>query len=237
MSDAPRWRGRDGAQMPTRAQQIAFAGVATVAAAAALLLHRRRRRRRAPPPDAPGLIFTGTGCSSGLPLTGCTLGQEWAPKDCQACRPALRHGRSDPNWRGNVGALRCLRDKDHPHLKLVFSLGGWTKSTYFSGCAKTAAKRAKLVSNAVARMTECFSGAGSTGGGLPKGRSPHATGCSGHAEFGTALLVGDESPWARPCKLALPGNPSRKAVIRWLLECARRDGVPLLRFQLRNTRG
>lgn len=59
---------------------------------------------------------------------------------------------------------------------------------------------------AVARMTECFSGAGSTGGGLPKGRSPHATGCSGHAEFGTALLVGDESPRARPCELALPGD-------------------------------
>merc|ERR1719277_1805047 len=55
---------------------------------------------------------------------------------------------------GNVGALRCLRDADHPHLKLVFSLGGWTRSTYFSGCAKTAAKRSKLVANAVARMTE-----------------------------------------------------------------------------------
>ena len=94
--------------MPSRAQ-IACASVATVAAAAAFLLHHRRRRR-APPPDAPGLIFTGTGCSSGLPLTGCTLGQEWAPKGCQACGPALRHGRSDPNWRGNVGAL--LRFKD-----------------------------------------------------------------------------------------------------------------------------
>ena len=94
--------------MPSR-EQVAIAGVATVAAAAAFLLHHRRRRR-APPPDAPGLIFTGTGCSSGLPLTGCTLGQEWAPKGCQACGPALRNGRSDPNWRGNVGAL--LRFKD-----------------------------------------------------------------------------------------------------------------------------
>ena len=102
--------------MPSRAQ-IACAGVATVAAAAAFLLHHRHRRR-APPPDAPGLIFTGTGCSSGLPLTGCTLGQEWAPKGCQACGPALRHGRSDPNWRGNVGAL--LRFKDAAgRLRLV----------------------------------------------------------------------------------------------------------------------
>ena len=44
--------------MPSREQQVAFAGVAAVAAAAAFLLHRRRRR--APPLDAPGLIFTGT---------------------------------------------------------------------------------------------------------------------------------------------------------------------------------
>jgi phosphoribosyl 1,2-cyclic phosphodiesterase len=103
--------------MPNREQQIAFAGVAAVAAAAAFLLHRRRHRR-APPSDAPGLIFTGTGCSSGLPLTGCTLGQEWAPKDCHACRPALRHGQADPNWRGNVSAL--LRFKDAAgRLRLV----------------------------------------------------------------------------------------------------------------------
>merc|ERR1719262_1529988 len=60
----------------------------------------------------------------------------------------------DCAYGGNVGALRCLRDADHPHLKLVFSLGGWTKSTYFSGCAKTAEKRATLVSAAVARMSE-----------------------------------------------------------------------------------
>ena len=109
---APWWRN-----MPNREQQIAFAGVAAVAAAAAFLLYRRRHRR-APPSDAPGLIFTGTGCSSGLPLTGCTLGQEWAPKDCHACRPALRHGQADPNWRGNVSAL--LRFKDAAgRLRLV----------------------------------------------------------------------------------------------------------------------
>ena len=109
---APWWRN-----MPNREQQIAFAGVAAVAAAAAFFLHRRRHRR-APPSDAPGLIFTGTGCSSGLPLTGCTLGQEWAPKDCHACRPALRHGQADPNWRGNVSAL--LRFKDAAgRLRLV----------------------------------------------------------------------------------------------------------------------
>ena len=55
---------------------------------------------------------------------------------------------------GNVGALRCLRDVDHPHLKLVFSLGGWTKSKFFSGCAADADKRAALVASAVDLLTE-----------------------------------------------------------------------------------
>ena len=93
------------------------AAAAATAAAVLLLLRRQRRlaeqRRLAlearPPP--PGLIFTGTGCSSGLPLTGCTLGQEWAPKHCAACGPALRHGPSDPNYRGNAGALIRFYDK------------------------------------------------------------------------------------------------------------------------------
>ena len=80
---------------------------------------------------------------AGLPLCSGAVTAACVPQSVKSCA-----------YGGNVGALRCLRDKDHPHLKLVFSLGGWTKSTYFSGCAKTAAKRAKLVSNAVARMTE-----------------------------------------------------------------------------------
>ena len=78
--------------------------------AATILLRRRRRRLQLLRP--PGLIFTGTGCSSGLPLTGCTLGQEWAPASCRACRPALLWGPSDPNWRGNVGALIRFTDAD-----------------------------------------------------------------------------------------------------------------------------
>lgn len=95
---------------------------AAAAAVAAAVLHIFRRQRLAeqqrlalediedqPPPT--GLIFTGTGCSSGLPLTGCTLGQEWAPKHCAACGPALRNGPSDPNWRGNAGALIRFIDK------------------------------------------------------------------------------------------------------------------------------
>jgi len=95
------------------------AAAAAATAAAVLLLLRRQRRvaeqrrlARAARPPPPALIFTGTGCSSGLPLTGCTLGQEWAPKHCAACGPALRNGPSDPNYRGNAGALLRFYDKN-----------------------------------------------------------------------------------------------------------------------------
>ena len=52
-------------------------------------------------------------------------------------------------YKGNIGAFRILRER-HPHVHLAFSLGGWTKSRYFSGCAADDAKRAKLVRSAVA---------------------------------------------------------------------------------------
>lgn len=57
----------------------------------------------------------------------------------------------DGTTHGNIGAFQRLRAQ-HPHLKLLLSLGGWTKSTYFSGCAKTAAKRATIVSTALQQL-------------------------------------------------------------------------------------
>ena len=80
------------------------------------------QKQSSTPPD--GLIFTGTGCSSGLPLVGCTLRTASAPKGCQACDRAVRHGPSDPNWRGNVGAL------------LRFQSGGVTRHVQID-CGKT----------------------------------------------------------------------------------------------------
>ena len=73
---------------------------ATVAAAvAAAVLDRRRRRAAAPTdaisPRADGLIFTGTGCSSGLPLVQCALEQPARPPHCAACGVALARGRGD----------------------------------------------------------------------------------------------------------------------------------------------
>jgi hypothetical protein len=51
--------------------------------------------------DPAGILFTGTGCSSTLPLVRCAIDGNGG---C-ACAVALRNGRGDPNWRGNVGAV------------------------------------------------------------------------------------------------------------------------------------
>jgi GH18 family chitinase len=55
--------------------------------------------------------------------------------------------------RGNVGAFKILRER-FPHLHVAVSLGGWTKSTYFSGCAKDPAKRAKLVASTIQNVQQ-----------------------------------------------------------------------------------
>lgn len=49
---------------------------------------------------------------------------------------------------GNIGAFQILK-KQHPHLSLALSLGGWTKSTHFSRCAETAERRQSLVASAM----------------------------------------------------------------------------------------
>lgn len=64
--------------------------------------------------------------------------------------PELGMSWNDPpgTVRGNIGAFQILREQ-HPHVKIAFSLGGWTKSNYFSGCAKDPTKRAVLVASAM----------------------------------------------------------------------------------------
>lgn len=86
----------------------ALAAAALAVPVVAVLLRRRTHVRayarallaRARP-TPPGIIFTGTGCSSTLPLVRCAIDGSAA---C-ACAVAVRNGRSDPNWRGNVGAV------------------------------------------------------------------------------------------------------------------------------------
>lgn len=56
---------------------------------------------------------------------------------------------------GNLAAFRALRAQQAQHgreLKLDLSFGGWTKSTYFSGCAKTADGRSRIVQTSMALL-------------------------------------------------------------------------------------
>jgi len=57
--------------------------------------------------------------------------------------------------RGNIAAFVALREEQASlghTLRLILSLGGWTKSTHFSSCSKTHANRQALVSSAVALL-------------------------------------------------------------------------------------
>ena len=56
-----------------------------------------------------------------------------------------------PDERGNVGAFAMLK-QTFPHLHVAMSIGGWSKSTYFSHCAALASRRNTLVATAVAML-------------------------------------------------------------------------------------
>ena len=53
----------------------------------------------------------------------------------------------------NLAALRALRE-EHPHLKLLISVGGWDASAYFSDAASTAARRAAFAQSCVDFLVE-----------------------------------------------------------------------------------
>ena len=87
--------------MVTGTQALAF-GATAVAVAVTIY---RRRRQHGVHYSTSGLVFTGTGCSSGLPLVQCALDQPVQPPNCKSCKVALQRGRGDKNWRGNVGVF------------------------------------------------------------------------------------------------------------------------------------
>ncbi|EOD05101.1 hypothetical protein EMIHUDRAFT_453682 [Emiliania huxleyi CCMP1516] len=85
--------------------------------------------------------------------SGCAVASMDPYADFDVVYPEVGMTWSSPH-KGNVGALRILRDEQYPDLHLAFSLGGWTKSKFFSGCAADADKRAALVASAVDLLTE-----------------------------------------------------------------------------------
>ena len=59
------------------------------------------------------------------------------------------------NVAGNIAAFRALREQQASlghTLNLVLSLGGWTKSAHFSGCARTPEKRKNIVDSSLALL-------------------------------------------------------------------------------------
>ena len=104
---------------------LRLVGGALVAVTVVTLVRRRRHRltcaQSSADGRASGLIFTGTGCSSGLPLITCSVGTHSSTPvvECRACRSALRNGPGDKNWRNNVGALiRFRRGGELRHVQI-----------------------------------------------------------------------------------------------------------------------
>jgi len=82
---------------------------------------------------------------------GCAVASLDEYADFEILFPELGMAWGDNKEHGNIGAFQILKER-HPHLSVVLSLGGWTKSTHFSACAKSAAKRQTLVDSALAML-------------------------------------------------------------------------------------
>lgn len=75
----------------------------------------------------------------------CTLFDSWAADQ--------KPGKAPYTQAGNLRQLAALRD-DHPHLRIVMSIGGWTLSDHFSDVAADATKLATMASSCVALMRD-----------------------------------------------------------------------------------
>ncbi len=98
--------------------------------------------------DIPAENLTHVQYAFGMPTKdgGCAPTDPWADYDKPFAAEQTVTGEAD-TWsqplRGHYNQLLQLK-REHPDLKVLISLGGWTKSTYFSDVAATAAAREKF---------------------------------------------------------------------------------------------
>ncbi|MFD6762841.1 glycoside hydrolase family 18 protein [Streptomyces roseolus] len=94
---------------------------------------------------------------------------------------------------GNFNQLRELK-AEHPNLKVMISLGGWSGSAYFSDAVRTPASRKALVSSCIDLYIK---------GNLPQ------DGARGGAGAAAGLFDGIDLDWEWPGSEGAPGNVIR----------------------------
>jgi chitinase len=126
---------------------------------------------------------------------GCAPVDAWAdyqaPQTADNSVDGVADNSADPNQHlyGNFNQLVKFK-KLHPNLKVEISLGGWTKSTYFSTVSKTAALRQAFVASCINTFIK---------GNLPTGGWPASAGGDGVA---AGVFDGIDLDWEYPTAVA-----------------------------------
>ncbi|HEY2671503.1 MAG TPA: glycoside hydrolase family 18 protein [Rugosimonospora sp.] len=146
------------------------------------------------PADKINVIQYAFGVPTVDPATGapgCGILDPWAdyqqPYTSDLAVNGVADDSADPDQHlyGSFNQLRELK-AEHPGLKVEISLGGWTKSTYFSTVSKTAALRQAFVSACIDTFIK---------GDLPGGGWPASAGGPGAA---AGLFDGIDLDWEYP---------------------------------------